>query len=73
MLKILIIATVLLPTLATHRYAFRAQQTPFDQQTVQYSNDKDFLEKLFGRVLRVMTVQARRPKALNRVLTGAPD
>jgi hypothetical protein len=45
-----------------HRYAFHLQQTPFDQQTVQYSNDKDFLEKLLGRVLQVMIVQARLAK-----------
>ena len=45
-----------------HRCAFRLQQMPFDQQTVQYSNDKAFLEKLLGRVSQVMIGQARLGK-----------
>ena len=45
-----------------HRFAFHLQQTPFDQQTVQYSNDKAFLEKLLDRILQVMIGEARLGK-----------
>jgi hypothetical protein len=45
-----------------HRFAFRLQQTPFDQQTVQDSNDKAFLEKLLDRILQVMIGEARLGK-----------
>ena len=45
-----------------YRFAFHLQQTPFDQQTVQYSNDKAFLEKLLDRILQVMIGEARLGK-----------